>query len=100
MHLTNCLLAKAKSKHALVMLKSIISGRKLNVFKERSTEKLELLHYDPHIDKDTVYQEVKRIRSADMGSDFKPFPGFTKGGKKVYENEPDVYIPKLKNKLV
>lgn len=77
----------------------MVSGRKLYVFKERSPEKFEVLHFDPHIGKPTVYQEVKRIRSATFGNDFKPFPGYTNGYKKVYENEPDVYIPKLKNTL-
>uniref|UniRef100_A0A8D8UGC9 Large ribosomal subunit protein bL33m n=1 Tax=Cacopsylla melanoneura TaxID=428564 RepID=A0A8D8UGC9_9HEMI len=98
MHLTPTLLAKSKSKHALVMLKSVMSGRKLYLFKERNPEKLEVLHYDPHIDTDTIYQEVKRIRSAELPS-YTPFPGYTKGYKKVYDNAPDVYIPTLKNKL-
>lgn len=82
------------------MLRSVVSGRKLLVFKERSSEKLELLHYDPHIQETTVYQEAKRIRSATFGNDFVQFPGYPKDYKKPYENEPDVYIPKLKNKLV
>lgn len=99
MHVTINLLSKSKSKYAMVMLKSVVSGRKLYVFKERAPEKLEILHYDPHIQKDTVYHEVKRIRSAEFGPKFIPFPGYTNGGKKVYENEPDVYIPKLNNTL-
>lgn len=82
------------------MLRSVISGRQINVFKERGSEKLELLHYDPFIDKGTVYQEVKRIRSASFGNDFKQFPGYINGERKVYDNEPTVYIPKLKNKLI
>lgn len=98
MHLTRMLLKKVKSKHCLVLAESTISGRKLNVFRERAADKVEFIHFDPYIQDYVVYKELKRIRSASFGNDFVPFKGFT-SPRTVYENEPDIYIPKLKNKL-
>ncbi|KAE9527690.1 hypothetical protein AGLY_012763 [Aphis glycines] len=64
MFLTNVLLKKVKSKHTMVLMESMVSGHKYNVFRERLADKLELVHFDPWIGQMSVYKERKKIRSA------------------------------------
>lgn len=66
MFLTNILLKKVKSKHTMVLMESMVSGHKYNVFRERLTDKLELIHFDPWIGQNAVYKERKKIRSANV----------------------------------
>ncbi|XP_022190651.1 39S ribosomal protein L33, mitochondrial [Nilaparvata lugens] len=64
MFLTNVLLAKkAKAKHILVLMESMVSGHQFMTARERLGEKLELLHYDPYINTTSVYKERKKIKS-------------------------------------
>jgi len=66
MWLTNALLKKVKSKHTMVLMESMVSGHKYNVFRERLADKLELVHFDPWIGRHSVYKERKKIRSANV----------------------------------
>lgn len=66
MFLTNVLLKKVKSKHTMVLMESMVSGHKYNVFRERLADKLELVHFDPWIGRMSVYKERRKIRSANV----------------------------------
>ncbi|XP_034832727.1 large ribosomal subunit protein bL33m [Maniola hyperantus] len=63
MFLTNILLKKAKSKNIMVMMESIVSGHRFNKIRERLADKLELICFDPFIQRDSIYKEKKKIRS-------------------------------------
>ncbi|KAK7788422.1 hypothetical protein R5R35_001125 [Gryllus longicercus] len=63
MFLTNILLKKAKSKHVMVLLQSVVSGHKVTHIRERLAEKAEIIRYDPYLNMECVYKEFKKIRS-------------------------------------
>ncbi|XP_035795229.1 39S ribosomal protein L33, mitochondrial [Anopheles albimanus] len=63
MFLTNILLKKAKSKNILVLMESAVSGHQFTAIRERLADKLELLRFDPYIQKTSLYRERKRVRS-------------------------------------
>ncbi|XP_026330862.1 39S ribosomal protein L33, mitochondrial [Hyposmocoma kahamanoa] len=63
MFLTNVLLKKAKSKLIMVLMESAVSGHKFNTIRERLADKLELIRFDPYIQKESIYRERKKIRS-------------------------------------
>ncbi|XP_045774187.1 39S ribosomal protein L33, mitochondrial [Maniola jurtina] len=63
MFLTNALLKKAKSKNIMVMMESIVSGHRFNTVRERLADKLELIRFDPFIQRESIYKEKKKIRS-------------------------------------
>ncbi|KAG8234544.1 hypothetical protein J437_LFUL014003 [Ladona fulva] len=63
MFLTNVLLKKAKSKNIMVLMESMVSGHKYITIRERLADKLEVIRFDPHIQKECVYKERKKIRS-------------------------------------
>ncbi|XP_045499918.1 39S ribosomal protein L33, mitochondrial [Colias croceus] len=63
MFLTNVLLKKAKSKHIMVLMESVVSGHKFNAVRERLADKLEVLRYDPYIQHESLYKERKKIKS-------------------------------------
>ncbi|XP_038212516.1 39S ribosomal protein L33, mitochondrial [Zerene cesonia] len=63
MFLTNVLLKKAKSKHIMVLMESVVSGHKFSAVRERLADKLELLRYDPYIQHESLYKERKKIKS-------------------------------------
>ncbi|CAG9788251.1 unnamed protein product [Diatraea saccharalis] len=63
MFLTNILLKKAKSKHVMVLMESVVSGHKFNAIRERLADKLEILRFDPYIQDESLYKERKKIRS-------------------------------------
>ncbi|CAH2982960.1 unnamed protein product [Chilo suppressalis] len=48
MFLTNVLMKKAKSKHVMVLMESVVSGHKFNAIRERLADKLEILKFDPY----------------------------------------------------
>ncbi|KYM94393.1 39S ribosomal protein L33, mitochondrial [Cyphomyrmex costatus] len=48
MFLTNTLLKKAKSKHVLVLVESVISGHRVVRVRERLADKLEFTFFDPY----------------------------------------------------
>jgi len=50
----------------MVLMESMVSGHKYNVFRERLADKLELVHFDPWIGQMSVYKERKKIRSANV----------------------------------
>lgn len=50
----------------MVLMESVVSGHKYNVFRERLADKLELIHFDPWIGQMSVYKERKKIRSANV----------------------------------
>ncbi|XP_017030194.1 large ribosomal subunit protein bL33m-like [Drosophila kikkawai] len=64
MRLTNVLLKKVKSKRIMVVLESAVSGHQFNAFRDRLAEKLEIIRFDPYIQKESLYRERKKIRSA------------------------------------
>ncbi|CAG4961390.1 unnamed protein product [Colias eurytheme] len=63
MFITNVLLKKAKSKHIMVLMESVVSGHKFNAVRERLADKLEVLRYDPYIQHESLYKERKKIKS-------------------------------------
>ncbi|XP_063625368.1 large ribosomal subunit protein bL33m [Cydia splendana] len=63
MFLTNILFKKAKSKHIMVLMESMVSGHKFNAIRERLADKLELIRFDPYIRHLSLYKERKKIRS-------------------------------------
>ncbi|XP_073945906.1 mitochondrial ribosomal protein L33 [Choristoneura fumiferana] len=63
MFLTNILFKKAKSKHIMVLMESMVSGHKFISIRERLADKLELLRFDPYIRAQSLYKERKKIRS-------------------------------------
>ncbi|XP_011188950.1 39S ribosomal protein L33, mitochondrial [Zeugodacus cucurbitae] len=64
MRLTEVLFKKVKSKRIMVLMESVVSGHQFNMFRDRLADKLELLRFDPYIQKESIYRERKRIRSA------------------------------------
>ncbi|XP_017892439.1 39S ribosomal protein L33, mitochondrial [Ceratina calcarata] len=63
MFLTNVLLKRVKSKHILVMLESVASGHKRSQIRERLGDKLEVVYWDPFVQKEVLYRELKKLRS-------------------------------------
>lgn len=63
MFLTVLLRAKVKSKNVLVMCESIASGHRINLLRERTADKMEFIRYDPLINQDSLYKEIKKIKS-------------------------------------
>ncbi|XP_044730525.1 39S ribosomal protein L33, mitochondrial [Chrysoperla carnea] len=63
MFITNVLLKKAKSKNIMVLMESVVSGHQFNAIRERLADKLELIKFDPYIQRESVYKERRRIRS-------------------------------------
>ncbi|XP_014092141.2 large ribosomal subunit protein bL33m [Bactrocera oleae] len=64
MRLSEVLFKKVKSKRIMVLMESVVSGHQFNMFRDRLADKLELLRFDPYIQKESIYRERKRIRSA------------------------------------
>ncbi|XP_018568267.1 39S ribosomal protein L33, mitochondrial [Anoplophora glabripennis] len=63
MFLTNILLKRVKSKHIMVQMESVVSGHTFNKIRERLGDKLEVIRFDPYIQKESLYKEKKKIRS-------------------------------------
>lgn len=63
MFLTTLLRAKAKSKNVLVMCESLASGHRVNLLRERNADKMEFIRYDPWINEESLYKEVKKLKS-------------------------------------
>ncbi|XP_014259175.2 39S ribosomal protein L33, mitochondrial [Cimex lectularius] len=63
MILTNVLLKKAKSKFIMVSMKSMVSGHRFNKIRERLSDKLELIRFDPFVQEEVVYKEDKKVKS-------------------------------------
>ncbi|CAD7087664.1 unnamed protein product [Hermetia illucens] len=61
--LTNVLLKKVKSKKVMVLMESVVSGHQFNLIRERLADKIEVIRFDPYIQKESIYRERKRIRS-------------------------------------
>ncbi|XP_075156209.1 mitochondrial ribosomal protein L33 [Haematobia irritans] len=64
MRLTNILLKKVKSKRIMVVVESIVSGHKFNTVRDRLSDKIECIRFDPYVQAECVYRERKKIRSA------------------------------------
>ncbi|KAH8279525.1 hypothetical protein KR044_004909 [Drosophila immigrans] len=64
MRLTEVLFKKVKSKRIMVLMESVVSGHQFNTFRDRLADKIELIRFDPFIQKESLYRERKRIRSA------------------------------------
>ncbi|PRD37698.1 UNVERIFIED_CONTAM: mRpL33 [Trichonephila clavipes] len=56
-------MARAKSTHILVMMKSVISKHTFPAKRARQGDKLELLKFDPYVQKKVLYRELKKIGS-------------------------------------
>ncbi|XP_014274965.1 large ribosomal subunit protein bL33m [Halyomorpha halys] len=64
MFLTQVLLKKkTKSKFILVLIQSLVSGHNRTWVRERLGDKLELTLFDPYIQQESVYKELKKIKS-------------------------------------
>ncbi|XP_065095356.1 large ribosomal subunit protein bL33m [Ochlerotatus camptorhynchus] len=63
MFITNILLKKAKSKNVLVLMESAVSGHQFMKIRERLADKLEMIRFDPYIQRNSLYKERKRVRS-------------------------------------
>lgn len=64
MQLTRLLLAKRpKAKSILVIVESAISGHRVVLSRERIADKLEFIQFDPYIQRESIYKELKKIRS-------------------------------------
>ncbi|KAJ3628209.1 hypothetical protein MTP99_015529 [Tenebrio molitor] len=63
MFLTNILLKRVKSKRIMVEMESVVSGHRFNKIRERLADKLEVIRFDPFLQKECVYREKKKIRS-------------------------------------
>ncbi|KAL9871970.1 39S ribosomal protein L33, mitochondrial [Glossina fuscipes] len=63
MRLTNILYKKVKAKRIMVVVESMVSGHKFNTVRERLGDKVETIRFDPYIQKEAVYRELKKIRS-------------------------------------
>ncbi|XP_075212576.1 mitochondrial ribosomal protein L33 [Lycorma delicatula] len=72
MFLSNVLLKKAKSKHILVMMESMVSGHTFLTARERLADKLEVIWFDPYIQQKSVYKEKKKIKSLSPNFLIKP----------------------------
>ncbi|KAI9590663.1 hypothetical protein GQX74_008830 [Glossina fuscipes] len=47
----------------MVVVESMVSGHKFNTVRERLGDKVETIRFDPYIQKEAVYRELKKIRS-------------------------------------
>ncbi|KAJ3665014.1 hypothetical protein Zmor_000535 [Zophobas morio] len=65
MFLTNVLLKRVKSKRIMVQMESVVSGHTFNKIRERLADKLEVVRFDPWLQKECVYKEAKKVRSMD-----------------------------------
>ncbi|XP_031783937.1 39S ribosomal protein L33, mitochondrial isoform X3 [Nasonia vitripennis] len=63
MFLSTFFLKRVKSKDVLVLMESIASKHKLLVIRERLSEKLEFIRFDPYIQSEAVYRERKKVKS-------------------------------------
>ncbi|XP_043495989.1 39S ribosomal protein L33, mitochondrial [Polistes fuscatus] len=61
MFLTNVLFKKGKSKQLLVLVESVISGHTRHMIRERLADKIEVIKFDPYIQKMAVYKEIKKV---------------------------------------
>ncbi|GFR30997.1 hypothetical protein TNCT_393781 [Trichonephila clavata] len=56
-------MAKAKSTHILVLMKSVITKHTFPAKRARQGDKLEMLKFDPFVQKEVLYRELKKIGS-------------------------------------
>ncbi|XP_022909683.1 large ribosomal subunit protein bL33m [Onthophagus taurus] len=63
MFLTNVLLKRVKSKSIMVQMESMVSGHTFNKIRDRLADKLEVIKFDPFIQRTSLYREKKKIRS-------------------------------------
>ncbi|GFT07469.1 hypothetical protein NPIL_310471 [Nephila pilipes] len=54
-------MAKAKSTHILVLMKSVISRHTFPAKRARQGDKLEVLKFDPYVQMNVLYREMKKI---------------------------------------
>ncbi|KAE8751157.1 hypothetical protein FOCC_FOCC002241 [Frankliniella occidentalis] len=66
MFITALLRAKVKTRNVLVMCESIASGHRVNVLRERNADKLEFIRFDPTIQQESLYRELKKLKSVTM----------------------------------
>ncbi|KAH9497935.1 hypothetical protein DERF_013868 [Dermatophagoides farinae] len=53
-----------KSKFVMVLLESLISGHKVVAIRPRIKEEIQMLRYDPYVERHVVYKEIKKIKGA------------------------------------
>ncbi|KAK3925791.1 39S ribosomal protein L33, mitochondrial [Frankliniella fusca] len=68
MFLTIVLRAKPKTKNVLVMCESIASGHRLNSVRERTGDKLEFIRFDPTIQQESIYREIKKLKGVKVST--------------------------------
>ncbi|XP_014615056.1 PREDICTED: 39S ribosomal protein L33, mitochondrial [Polistes canadensis] len=61
MYLTNVLFKRVKSKLLLVLTESVVSGHTRHMIRERLADKIEVIKFDPYIQKMTIYKEIKKV---------------------------------------
>ncbi|CAL1284321.1 unnamed protein product [Larinioides sclopetarius] len=55
-------MAKAKTTHILVLMKSMVTKHKFPALRPRQAEQLELIKFDPFVRRDVLYKEMKKIK--------------------------------------
>ncbi|XP_043474216.1 39S ribosomal protein L33, mitochondrial [Leptopilina heterotoma] len=65
MLLTSLLLneAKKKSRFLMVQIESMVSGHRIVLVRSREDDKIEMIKFDPWIQREAYYKEVKKIRA-------------------------------------
>lgn len=56
-------MAKAKAKTIIVLLRSVVSGHYWPMRRPRLADKIEIIRYDPYVQRPVLYKEVKKIKS-------------------------------------
>ena len=61
----------AKSTHVRVLCESIVTGHQTQMVRERKADKLEVMWFDPYLQKKVIYKEIKKLKGVDI-KNFKP----------------------------
>ncbi|KAF8766712.1 39S ribosomal protein L33 like protein [Argiope bruennichi] len=56
------IMAKAKTTHILVLMKSMVTKHKFPAIRPRQAEQLEMIKFDPYVRRDVLYKEMKKIK--------------------------------------
>jgi hypothetical protein len=61
--LVNCAIKKGKT--LLVMVKSTASNHTMLMLRDKGVDKYEFVRFDPLIERNVIYKEVKKLRTLD-----------------------------------
>ncbi|XP_060526272.1 large ribosomal subunit protein bL33m isoform X2 [Cylas formicarius] len=54
---------RERKRDIMVQMESLVSGHTFNKIRPRLADKLEVIRFDPYIQKESVYREKKKVRS-------------------------------------